>query len=182
VTRAKWAILVAAVCLVVTVAAVAYAAGQAKTAAPKVVRAQKFEVVDAQGRVRATLGLLPDGSPSLELTDEQGKTRAQLSLYSDGSPYLGLQDAKLMPHAMLGVRSDGSPYLGLQDAKLKTRAELSLDSGGRPSLALSDEQGKTRAAMGTTSPETTHTGATEQNVEFSLVLFDKQGKVLWQAP
>jgi hypothetical protein len=159
VTRAKWAILVAAVCLVVTVAAVAYAAGQAKTATPKVVRAQKFEVVDAQGRVRATLGLLPDGSPSLELTDEQGKTRAQLSLYSDGSP-----------------------YLGLQDAKLKTRAELSLDSGGRPSLALSDEQGKTRATMGTTSPETTHTGATEQNAEFSLVLFDKQGKVLWQAP
>ena len=93
--------------------AAAYAAGQAKATAPKVVRAQKFEVVDAEGRVRAMLGLLPDGSPSLE---------------------------------------------------------------------LSDEQGKTRAAMGTTSPETTHTGATEQNVEFSLVLFDKQGKVLWQAP
>jgi len=48
--RAKWVVVVVAVCLVVTVAAIAYAAG--KTSAPAVIRAQRFEVVDAEGRAR----------------------------------------------------------------------------------------------------------------------------------
>ena len=55
--RSRWAVVVVAVCLVVTVAAVAYAAGKA-TAVPvqEVVRARRFEVVDSAGKVVADLG------------------------------------------------------------------------------------------------------------------------------
>jgi hypothetical protein len=93
--NSKWAIVMVAVCLVVTVAAVAYAAGQAKTAAPKVVRAQRFEVMDAEGRVRAQVGLGTDGrAPTLVLRDEKGEMRAMLALGSEGNSALALMDGK----------------------------------------------------------------------------------------
>ena len=43
-----------------------------KGKAPEVVRAQRFEVVDAEGEGRAALVLLDDGSPVLGLHDEKG--------------------------------------------------------------------------------------------------------------
>ena len=61
--RAKWAIAIVVVCLVVMVAAIAYAAGRASApeAAPdavaEVIRAQRFELVDAEGKVRGALGM-----------------------------------------------------------------------------------------------------------------------------
>ena len=63
--RLKWAIVVVALCVVVTVAAVAYAAGKASDV-PEVIRAQRFEVVDAEGRIRALLRV-KGGVPELAL-------------------------------------------------------------------------------------------------------------------
>jgi hypothetical protein len=202
----KWAMVLVA-CAVLAAMAVAYAAGQAKAAAPKVVRAQRFEVVDAEGRVRGEIGLgtdghtpglmfcndkgkvcamlvvSPDGSSSLMLSDAKGGTRGALMVGSDGRPNLWLYDgnAKGKLRAALSVGSDGQPSLGLYDAKGELRAALGTDSGGRPSLGLADEQGKPRAVLGALALKTIGTGAVEQRAESSLVLFDKEGKVLWQA-
>ena len=129
-SRGRWSAVVVAVCLVVTVAAMAYAAGQAKTAAPKVVRAQRFELVDAEGRVRAMLGLLPDGSPSMVLYDEKGKAipypRMSLAqrlsnlrlLYGDRSKLeKELEEAKLIQNA--GAGTVGTRYLADIQADIK---------------------------------------------------------------
>jgi hypothetical protein len=45
-----------------------------KGKAPEVVRAQRFEVADAEGEVRAALGVKPDSSPGpgLGFLDETG--------------------------------------------------------------------------------------------------------------
>lgn len=114
---------------------------------------------DGTGRARVGLAVFPDGTPSLNFTDKNGNVRA-----------------------MLVVFSNGIPCLSLSDAEGKTRAMLYLDADGHASLSFSDVNGKVRAAMGKTALETIRTGATEQTAESSLVLFDKDGKVMWQAP
>jgi len=76
-SRPKWAALVVGACLVVTAVALAYAAGKADSVpAGEVVRAQGFEVVDGEGRVRARLGLAPDQPrPTLTNVAQRGNGR-----------------------------------------------------------------------------------------------------------
>ena len=76
-SKGKWAVVLA-VLVVLAAIALAYAAGQAKAAAPEVVRAQRFEVVDAEGRVRIALAMGGENgqSPGLALLDAKGKSRA----------------------------------------------------------------------------------------------------------
>jgi hypothetical protein len=118
------------------------------------------------------------------LSDAKCGTRGALMVGSDGLPNLWLYDgsAKGRLRAALSVGSDGQPSLEFYDAKGELRAALGTDSGGRPSLGLADEQGKPRAVLGALALKTIGTGATEQRAESSLVLFDKEGKVLWHAP
>lgn len=62
----------------------------------KVIRAERFEVVDKDGKVRAGLGLA-DGGPGLRLYDKDEKPRAVLGLFQ-GEPYLRLygEDGKVV--------------------------------------------------------------------------------------
>lgn len=52
----------------------------------------------------------------------------------------------------------------------------------RPSLNIEDEKGTSRVVLGQTKLENKATGVTEERPLSSLVLFDKDGKVVWQAP
>ena len=57
-----------------------------------VIQAERFEVVNQDGDVRALLTTLEDGWPSFTLMDENGEFRAWLFLSADGSPNLILVD------------------------------------------------------------------------------------------
>ena len=103
---------------------------------PAVMKAQRFELVDAAGKLRALLWLPLSGAPGLDLLDGTGAMRASLSLSPDGSPKLDLSDAT----------------------------------------------GKRRAVLGAANLEAAKTGEETKRSESSLVLFDKDGKVIWQAP
>lgn len=81
--KAKWLIVIVAACLVATVAAIAYAAS--KTSAPEAIRAQRFELVNAEGDVRVVLALLAEGDLSLELYEADGRPRAMLRVLPDGT-------------------------------------------------------------------------------------------------
>jgi hypothetical protein len=59
---------------------------------------------------------------------------------------------------------------------------FNIDEKGKALLSLSDKEGHLRAVLGPTSLETVKTGATEETAPGSLTLFDKEGKVIWQAP
>ena len=59
---------------------------------------------------------------------------------------------------------------------------LQLTGGNRPSLKLRDENGIIRAALGSTELQVISTGETTHRPPSSLVLFDKEGKVIWEAP
>jgi hypothetical protein len=84
--------------------------------------------------------------------------------------------------AGLGVGSDGTVGLSLLDAAGKTRAVFAMFSDGTPGMYLQDEAGKTRAALGSVSVLANTTGEKTIRAESSLLLFDKDGRLMWQAP
>jgi hypothetical protein len=171
-------------------------------AVPKVVEAERFVLRDTKGKILATLiealgtpalvlfdqngkaraGLtvLPDGRPGLSLYDQNEKKRAGLTVVGDGTPSLALSDQNEKVRAGLGVLADGAPGLFLSDQNEKVRAGLMVDTSG-PSLVLRDEN-RNRAVLGHAALEATATGTVEQRPASSLVLFDKDGKVIWKAP
>ena len=124
--RSKWAVVLAVLVVLAAVAAV-YAGAQVKSDVPQVIRAQRFELVDAQGRVRGEMSMSADGrGPGLMLSDEKGNPRAGLWLLPDGSPVLSLADEKCQPRAVFGMSSDGTPGLAMRDMGGIVRAELVL--------------------------------------------------------
>ncbi len=69
-----------------------------------VVTAQRFILVDVQGRQRATLGIDPGLGPVFELTDDRGRRRLSLGIDKESEPELLMYD------------KDGIPKLGLVTA------------------------------------------------------------------
>ncbi len=123
---------------------------------PNVLKAERFEVVGKDGKVRAFLSILEDGRPTLALLDDKGELRAWLFLSADGSPRLVLSHKGL---------------LVLTDAKGEFRSLLRLDQAGSPTLALSDGAGNIRSVLGL-----------GEDGSPTLVLRDKEGKIIWFAP
>lgn len=101
-----------------------------------------------------------------------------------------------LPHKSLSFLDLGSIALGegtnrstlfkpgmitLEDADFgRIDIEVIKDKGS--TVTLLDMQKKIRAAIGYTELETTKTGSTQIRPTSSLVLFDKEGKVIWKAP
>jgi hypothetical protein len=97
--------------------------------------------------------------------------------------YAALTVSKTKPsfQPMLNLIGNGSQSTLFLYGKGRTQARLRNGPGG-PSLQLFDDPDTVRAALGGTAIETTLTGTVETRPLSSLVLFDKEGKVLWRAP
>jgi hypothetical protein len=95
------------------------------------------------------------------LVDERGKERA--SLVADNA---------------------GSVFLVMFDATGKTRANLSVTNDG-PSIVLYDAGSQQRTIIGSTTVVGSHVnenGIAEKAPPSSIVMFDKNGKLLWRQP
>src|SRR5882724_705378 len=164
-------------------------------------------LADRKQRNRVTLGVKPDGSPSLTLADKEGRTGALVDVVDEGSRlglfYDGLVRAGIgfgpggsqlnlygddgKDHATLSLApggatglifhdQDGAPRLELFDAGGGRRANLGLSAEGLPALQLEDK-GQPRAVLGAGSE-----GKRKASTPSSLLLFDKDGSVIFQAP
>ena len=76
------------------------------------IRASSFLLVDENGRARAELGIIKDGT-RLAIYDESGKTHAALVVTRDGS-HIALHDENGEIRALLSVTKEG-PVLALLD-------------------------------------------------------------------
>jgi hypothetical protein len=169
------------VMLVATVMAVAvvFLLGAGGEAVQKVVRAERFELMDSTGKLRAVLGLTESGQPALGLWDQDGKARAVLGLRAGpglaDEPGLWLSDHDGKVRAMLDLCCFGQPALSLLDQNGENRVTLALSAVlvkfGEPWLALHDQDGKHRAVLDVT-----------KRYGPGLELFDKNGKPIWSAP
>lgn len=135
-----------------------------------------------RGNTQFLLSLDANAKPSLGLYDKGERTIARLGDY-DGKRGLIIFDKDSLAGASLVTSFGGEgPGLFLLDKKGEIRTDLRLQADGEPRLELTDETNKTRAVLGHTELETTRTGSVEKRPASSLVLFDKEGKVIWSAP
>ena len=151
----------------------------------------RLDLVDGRGKTRASLALV-GGQPWMRFTDERGRECLSLGTYitvkNQGSAASIVAPEGLTcisfagnGEASLGFQ-DGRPLLALGDADLKERVRLELLENGAPRLVLADTSGTARASLGVTELLTPKTGATERTAPSSLVLFDKEGKVMVRLP
>ena len=98
--------------------------------------------------------------------------------------YISISDSLGLGDIGKIIQSPQPPDLQEMLEKLKPRCaiDLSAMTGVGPSLRLIDTQGKTRTVLGTTDLVNTKTDQETKTAPSSLVLFDKDGKVLWKAP
>ncbi len=174
--------------------------------------AQEFRVVDKEGKMRARLGMVEKQpapgfgadsgqEPALSLYDKNGKARARLFLVYGERPSLDLynRDGKNPRISLKLLGPQEGPELFLFDKQRQIRASLSLDSYDEPGLNLSDKDGKLRAGfflfkghaelgfLDEKGKVRTVLGyydsvSGKQRPESSLLLLDKNEKVIWQAP
>ena len=171
----------------------------------KLVEAERFLVRDTAGKPRATLGLLPDGSPSLNLIDKNGNIRMAVGLTPEDAPSLNLYDKAETTRAVLATLSDGSPALVLFNKAGETQALLASnfpmkmhpdETPIRPtsSLLLSDNVGNVRTSLIVSAKGVAglriHDGRNKLRAVLTagkdgsaiLGFLDKKGKVIWSAP
>lgn len=138
----------------------------------KVVRAQRFEVVDEEGKARVRLllhkGLSPalarrvslkdpqklqdleESWPELSLCDTHGRTRVAAAVAADGSPRLSLFGQGGQVRLDLSVREftgAASSGLAVYDRFGKDRLRLGLPEYGDPMLLLCDGAGRGRVLV-----------------------------------
>ena len=149
--------------------------------------AREFILVDQSGTPQARLGVT-FGKPELAFDDDPRALtfttgtliEPRMALTADGLALTGKDRTprlKLLVHR--GI--DDLPALVLHDKQGGTRIDLSVFEGG-PSLIVQDGNRRARAVVGYIGPEHVARGIVEQRLPSSLVLFDKDGKVIWKAP
>lgn len=121
----------------------------------KVVRAERFELVDSKGKLRGVAWTSGRGA-LLALHGGGGEAGVRLAAVKTGDLGLSLFDEDGKPRATLNVNTDGRPVL---------------DLNGSPVVGLSDRNGQLRATL-----------KVDRDGSPGLVLFHKDGKVIWQAP
>jgi hypothetical protein len=73
----------------------------------KVSRAERFELVDNTGKVRAALSPDDDGGTSLKFHDHEGKARAVVGVDAAGHPSLTLLNAEELIQVALAFKAKG---------------------------------------------------------------------------
>ena len=135
----------------------------------KVIRAERIELVDREGKTRASLGfgpdiveetlhsILPNVLPQegdqtdegqtawLVLSDSDGKVFSRLG---PGGLYLYDKDQGPLPLIQLDLLPEGNPQLAIRD--LDFRLEMSKSVAGISGLAIYDQKGVARVGLGLT--------------------------------
>lgn len=130
--RARLVVIVLAVCAAASMGVAVYGAatcGTLTTAADQeVVRAQRFELVDSEGRVRAVLGMTAPAATvtSFRIMDRDGNEivvpRGHVVVEGGpvwgggGAPGISLFDEAGRPRARMWLEPDGTPYLEMTQA------------------------------------------------------------------
>ena len=153
-----------------------------ETSLPHEVQAQAFVLVDRNGTPLARLGLLPHGAWGLGFYDQGKKSRIVLSVEGDGASSISLFGKDGKGSMLLSANSTGASALRLVDTQWKTRATLATWPDGSPFLQLMDREGKDRALLRYTEVTARSTGELIKRPGSSLLFFDQEDHVVWQAP
>lgn len=140
-------------------------------------------IYDKQGVARTGLGLSPDGRPGLALLGQNGMVRAGFGLFPKEKPGLFLYDMEGKGRAVFGLTDNADPVLSFYDNQSKQRALLGLaPDNGEPALTLYGRDTNPLALFGSTDLERTYHESIEKRPASSLILFGKDGNIIWSTP
>ncbi len=145
-------------------------------------RARAFLLVDDHGTPLARLGRLPHGVLGLGFYDDGRHSRILLSVDDDGSSSLGLFGKAGRSGALLRASGTGGASLRLLDTNWKSRAVLATWPNGAPFLRFADQHGKDRILMGSTELKVKPGGELVERAAPTVLFFDVDESILWQAP
>ena len=135
----------------------------------KIVQAERFQLIDSKGQVRAEIGFTKNQLPMVALYDAEEKIRVKIGAGSEGNGYISLYDQYEQMRADFslydkgvgsitflnalgvalteyGIRSDNNcPCISFWDNDRNARAYFTLDSQGIAGLMLCDKDGSTRS-------------------------------------
>ncbi len=154
--------------------------GQA-TPKNRTVEAQAFILRDAEGVVRAELKMTPGGS-SLLLKSSKGSSAIDLGVI-DGMPTFFMFDRENAPPVvtLMANRSlNNRAILELNGLQGNSGVLLVVEQG-RSGLQLTDAEGF-GSALGRGEINLPITGESSKTSAASLVMFGKDGRVIWRAP
>jgi hypothetical protein len=158
-------------------ASVLVVSGQTKMA--KTVEATEFRLVDTNGKVRGRLLTNDSGQTLLTLSDSTGQINSSIGTGTSGSSLsLGSADAN---GSVLLTSASNNWFPALRMTGSGGKLELYLNGESGPKLAIEDSDGYS-SVLGRSDLIQAKTGKKEQTPAASLVLFDKEKKVLWSAP
>ncbi len=165
---------------------------------------------DKEGTNRFNFGLAPAGNPGMSFNDNNGQETisfgdSYIYLFKEGG------HSTYISGSHITLQGKGNALLIIEEGNLGTTirsSHISLDGGagypstsiwsshislddkdgyartfiGRDYITLNDEEHNTRAVLGSTDLKVPKTGTVIKRSPSSLVLFDKEGKVIWKAP
>lgn len=105
------------------------------------VAANRFVLVDANGRVRGQFGQWKDGSPVFQLNGPDGRERLLLVASEDGSTGLRILDTAHVHRVFLQSARDGWPQLLLTGPDEQSRLRLETGPHGVGRIVRRDEAG-----------------------------------------
>ncbi|MBX7255528.1 MAG: hypothetical protein K1Y02_04115 [Candidatus Hydrogenedentes bacterium] len=111
------------------------------SAEENVVRSQRFEAIDAEGRPGARLGVNSEGKSYLELLDKAGKMRVSLGVNPNGATSIGVMGKDERKRAEMLMGADDLPTMVLTDRSGKTGVMVRFEQQETPTLAILDAQG-----------------------------------------
>jgi hypothetical protein len=144
--------------------------------ASEVVEAQKFVLKDADGNIRAWLGVFGEGS-ELVLGNKNKQPKMTLKVSDDASDlhFQGSQNSGMN----LGL-DFSTPAIAMVGANGSGQASLACSKFG-PALSVEDAK-KFSTIVGTSQASTSTAGKPHQDSAASVVLLDKDKKIIWQTP
>ena len=143
--------------------------GQAKT--NKVVEAYEFRLVDGSGKVLGSLGQNETGA-ILKLTDANDKVVTAL-----GATNMGATVTLLNPSGYSALLSEGALLLNGPSGHVT----ISVEKEAGPNISVTDKEGYS-SILGRSDLIVPNTGKKEQTPAASLVMVNKDNKVMWSAP
>lgn len=167
-------------------AVVLLVSGQAKLDTKKTVDANEFVLKDANGVVRAKLGmgaeLLMKNGPGLVLYDERGQERASIAT-SEEKTQINVSGGGFTTSSSMWAGAPGKDGSGVAITGPSGVVRMNLNGPviGGPQIGLQDMEGY-ETHIGKTDLVFAKSGKTQQTSAASVVMFDKDKKVLWSTP
>ena len=106
------------------------------------VDARQFVLHDANGKVRAALGMTDDGSVGLDLIDAKDRSRITLDVAANGTPGLDFFDQNGKMRGTLAMGPEGNAGIGLYGPDGHLRTSLDVPASKTPGLAFYNQEGK----------------------------------------